>query len=102
MYIPMLPEPGAEDAEKVLEAERKLTKGERKNRHARELREARKKAREGLEHWHKLFRGEKGKPYHKVGEVKREEGWLEQLPKRELCEEAAKNRPIRKLPGQED
>lgn len=102
MYVPMLPEPGAEGAEKVLEAEKKLTKAERKNRQAQELRKARKQVRDGLEHWHKLFRGEKGKPYHKVGEVKREPGWLEKLPKRELCAEAAKNRPIRKLSGQED
>ncbi|KAF2715687.1 hypothetical protein K504DRAFT_457834 [Pleomassaria siparia CBS 279.74] len=74
-----------------------LSKAELKNRHAQELRVARKKVREGLEHWHMLFRGDKGKPYFKVGEVKREKGWLEKLPKRELCEQAKKGRPVRKV-----
>jgi predicted heme/steroid binding protein len=97
MYIPIDPEPGTPEADKVLEREKKLTKAERKNRHAKELREAKKKIKEGIEHWAKLFRGDKGKPYHKVGTVVREDGWLEKLPKRELCEAARKNRPVRKL-----
>ncbi|KAF2845932.1 cytochrome b5 [Plenodomus tracheiphilus IPT5] len=75
---------------------KQLTSAERKNRQAQELRAARKQVREGLENWHKLFRGDKGKPYFKVGEVRREEGWLERLPKRELCEQARKARPVRK------
>lgn len=74
----------------------KLSSAERKNRHARELREARRQVRDGLENWHRLFRGDKGKPYFKVGEVRREEGWLEKLPRRELCEQASKARPVRK------
>jgi len=74
----------------------KLSKAEIKNRHAQELRQARKNMKDGLEHWHKLFRGDKGKPYFKVGQVKREKDWLKGLPKRELCEQAKKARPVRK------
>jgi hypothetical protein len=73
-----------------------MTKQELKNMYARELRMARKSVKEGLEGWHKLFRGDKGKPYKKVGEVVREEGWLGKLPRRELCEQAVKQRPTRK------
>ncbi|KAF2744034.1 cytochrome b5 [Sporormia fimetaria CBS 119925] len=87
MYMPIDPPEGAK---------KELSSQERKNRHARELREARKKVTEGLEHWHKLFRGEKGKPYFRVGTVRREEGWLEKLPKRELCQAARDSRPVRK------
>jgi hypothetical protein len=102
MYMPI--DPPAEDASKegdAKEAPKKkekkpLTRAEMKNRHAQELRKARKSVKEGLEHWHTLFRGDKGKPYFKVGEVKREPGWLEKLPKRELCKEAEKSRPVRK------
>jgi predicted heme/steroid binding protein len=90
MYMPIDPPEGPTPGTK------KLTKGELKNRHAQELRKARKQVKDGLEHWHILFRGDKGKPYHKVGEVKREKGWLEKLPRRELCAEAQKQRPVRK------
>ncbi|KAF2735662.1 hypothetical protein EJ04DRAFT_542923 [Polyplosphaeria fusca] len=75
---------------------KELSKGELKNRHAQELRAARKQVKEGLEHWHEMFRGDKGKAYFKVGEVVREKGWLEKLPRRELCKEAEKGRPKRK------
>lgn len=107
MYIPV--DPPIESADKDsadAEADKKagsqdkrrkpLSKGELKNRRAQELRAAKKQVKEGLEHWHQLFRGDKGKPYFKVGEVKREPGWLEKLPKRTLCENAEKNRPVRK------
>jgi len=92
MYMPLDP-PGSKKPQ--------LSKAELKNRHAQELRQARKQAREGLEHWHKLFRGDKGKPYFKVGEVKREKGWLEKLPRRTLCDSAVKARPTRKAAGEE-
>lgn len=92
MYMPIDATPDHPD----YKPPKKLSKGEVKNRHAQELRKARKAVRDGLEHWHVLFRGDKGKPYFKVGEVKREEGWLAKLPKRELCEEAVKARPVRK------
>ncbi|KAF2026779.1 cytochrome b5 [Setomelanomma holmii] len=99
MYIPIDPEqkPDAtpEDIEKARNR-KSLTAGERKNRHAQELRQARKQVTDGLENWHKMFRGEKGKKYYRVGEVKREEGWMEKLPVRKLCEQAEKGRPIRK------
>lgn len=84
-----------EDVEKA-KSRKKLTSAERKNRHAQELRSARKQVVAGLENWHQLFRGDKGKAYRKVGEVKREEGWLEKTPKRELCKQAEKSRPVRK------
>lgn len=98
MFLPVDPET-KENAtpEEIEKAKHRkvLTSAERKNRHAQELRSARKQVKEGLESWHKLFRGDKGKKYFKVGEVKREEGWLEKLPKRELCAQAEKARPMR-------
>ncbi|KAH7128372.1 hypothetical protein B0J11DRAFT_603571 [Dendryphion nanum] len=97
MYMPKDPEPGTEEYKKLPV----LTSAERKNRQAQELRKARKQVREGLEHWHKMFRGDKGKKYFRVGEVKRERGWLEKLPRRELCAEGEKARPIRKPAGEE-
>ena len=99
MFMPIDPElkEGATDEDKEKAKSRKqLSKGERKNRHAQELRSARKQVKEGLESWHKLFRGDKGKPYRRVGEVKREAGWLEKVPKRKLCDQAEKGRPARK------
>lgn len=99
MYMPIDPEDKEDAAEDVLEKanlRKPLTSAQRKNRHAQELRQARKQMRDGLENWHMLFRGDKGKAYHKVGEVKREEGWLEKMPKRELCASAKKGRPVRK------
>ena len=103
MYMPVDPEHKVglkpEEREKEMEKARtrkKLTKGELKNRHAQELKSARKQVVAGLESWHKLFRGDKGKKYRRVGTVKREEGWLEKMPKRGLCENAEKGRPVRK------
>ncbi|KAF2657659.1 hypothetical protein K491DRAFT_690904 [Lophiostoma macrostomum CBS 122681] len=103
MYMPR--DPDATKPEEV-EAARKLaesgkatgqlSKSALKNRQAQELRKARRQVRDGLEHWHQLFRGDKQKPYFKVGEVVRETGWLEKLPRRELCEQAEKSRPVRK------
>jgi hypothetical protein len=99
MFMPVDPEEKAtatpEDKEKA--GQRKpLSSAERKNRHAQELKAARRQVRDGLEGWHQLFRGDKGKPYRRVGYVKREEGWLDKTPKRELCEQAEKGRPARK------
>lgn len=99
MFIPIDPEHKAdateEDKEKA-KTRRKLSSGEMKNRHAQELRTARRQMKEGLENWHMLFRGDKGKPYRKVGTVKREKGWMDKLPIRKLCEAAEKQRPVRK------
>jgi hypothetical protein len=72
-----------------------LTKAQLKVRRERVLRVARKQAYEVIEGWAKVFRGETGRPYFWVGTIKREEGWLEKLPKRELCELAAQGRPKR-------
>lgn len=74
---------------------RKRTKAEIKMARERERRLARKKVQDAIEGWAQLFRGEGGKPYFKVGEVKRDDGWLEKLPRRELCEKAQKQRPKR-------
>ncbi|MBE7182427.1 MAG: hypothetical protein INR71_14690, partial [Terriglobus roseus] len=72
-----------------------MTKAELKVRREREYRLARKQVRSTLEGWEQLFRGDKNKPYFKVGEIVREPGWLEKLPRRELCEDARKQRPKR-------
>jgi predicted heme/steroid binding protein len=58
-----------------------------------QLRMGRKKVRETIEGWEKMFRGEGGKDYFEVGKVVREEGWLEKLPRRKLCAQAEKGRP---------
>ncbi|KAI9709113.1 MAG: hypothetical protein M1820_003559 [Bogoriella megaspora] len=74
--------------------------GKRKkgSRTKKETEEAKQKVRDVIEGWGKMFRGEKGKKeYFEVGKVKREPGWLERLPKRELCERAAKVRPTREV-----
>lgn len=90
-YVPLdEPEPEGEG-----EGEKKLSKGEIKTRREREMRLARKKVNDTIEGWARMFRGEGGKPYFLVGEVRRGEGWLERLPRRELCEGAQKQRPKR-------
>ncbi|KAL6705580.1 hypothetical protein ACN47E_006527 [Coniothyrium glycines] len=99
MFLPIDPEEKEDATPDVIakaKARPQLTSAQRKNRHAQELRQARKQMRDGLENWHILFRGDKGKPYFKVGEVKREEGWINKLPKRDLCASAVKSRPVRK------
>ncbi|KAK4983272.1 hypothetical protein LTR50_007323 [Elasticomyces elasticus] len=78
------------------EGERRRKRAERKVRREREYRQARKKVAEAIEGWAGMFRGEGGKDYWWVGEVVREEGWLEKLPRRELCEMAKRQRPKRK------
>lgn len=87
MYIP-LDDP---------EGDAQLTKTELKIRREREKREARKRVKEGIEGWAKVFRGETGRPYFLVGKVKKDEGELG--PVRELCEAAKGSRPKR---GEED
>ncbi|KAI9782154.1 MAG: hypothetical protein M1816_001988 [Peltula sp. TS41687] len=66
-----------------------------KVRREQERRMARKKVRESVEHWEGFFA--KSKKYHKVGSVKREENWLDKLPRRELCEAARRKRPSREV-----
>ncbi|KAI9721804.1 MAG: hypothetical protein M1812_002139 [Candelaria pacifica] len=71
-----------------------LSKGELKKRKEQDRRIARKQLRESVGHWERFF-GDSSK-YHRVGRVRREEGWLEKIPRRELCEAARKARPKRK------
>jgi hypothetical protein len=61
-----------------------------------ELATALKRVDDGLAHWVKFFT--KSDKYHEVGRVVREDGWLEKLPRRELCRQAYKARPKRKIP----
>ena len=63
---------------------------------AEELVTAKEKAHNALKHWVDFFA--KSKKYSKVGYLKREEGWLEKLPERELCAPAQKGRSKRKIP----
>jgi len=73
-----------------------LTKAQEKVRHEREMRLAKKKVQDTIEGWSRMFKGEAGKDYFKVGEVVREEGWMEKLPVRDLCERAKNTRPKRR------
>ncbi|CAI6336537.1 unnamed protein product [Periconia digitata] len=84
------------EADVALEKFKKMSKADIKIRNERELRQAKKSMREGLEHWHVLFRGDKGKKYKQVGQVKRPKDWLKGVEKTELCEQAEKQRPVRK------
>jgi hypothetical protein len=85
MYIPA-PDP---------EADAKLTKTELKLRREKDLRKARKNVKKGIEGWSMVFKGETGRPYFEVGQIVHEEGWLEKLPIRPLCEQAESGRPTR-------
>jgi predicted heme/steroid binding protein len=76
--------------------EKPISKAQRKLRRERELRVARKQIEEGIAHWADVFRGDTGRPYFYVGDIKREKGWLEKLPRRELCAHAKEGRPKRK------
>ena len=62
-----------------------------------ELRKARKQMEQTLEGWGKMFRGDGGKDYFEIGEVVREGGWLERLPRRKLCAQAERGRPKPKV-----
>jgi predicted heme/steroid binding protein len=87
---------GAEDVYIPVETEamiKSMSKGGLKIKRERERRLAKKKVRDGIDNWAKVFRGETGRPYFYVGEITREEGWLEKLPKRTLCAAAEEGRP---------
>lgn len=73
--------------------------GEMKSIREREVRKAKRQVKDTIEGWQQLFRGDKGKDYFEVGEVQREDGWLEKLPKRELCALAEKGRPKQRKEG---
>ena len=86
---------GVEDMYIPVESEssKSLSKGQLKIKRERERRVAKKKVKNGIEGWEKVFRGETGRPYFWVGKIKREEGWLEKLPQRKLCKAAEDGRP---------
>ncbi|KAK7731814.1 hypothetical protein SLS53_008635 [Cytospora paraplurivora] len=78
------------------EVDSHFTKAELKTLREQEKRIAKKKTYDALKHWVDFFGN--SKKYSFVGYVKREEGWLEALPKKELCEQARKGRKPRKIP----
>jgi predicted heme/steroid binding protein len=84
---------GVEEMYIPVETSKSLSKGEMKIKRERQLRMARKKINGGIDGWAKVFRGETGRPYFWVGEIIREDGWLEKLPKRKLCKAAEDSRP---------
>lgn len=67
---------------------------------AKERAEARDKVHEALLHWVKFF--ENSPKYPKVGYVKKDKNWLDKEPRKKLCEQAAKGRKPRKIPGSEE
>jgi predicted heme/steroid binding protein len=84
MYMPI-----EDDAE----GDKALTKGQIKIRREKERRDAKKKVREGVEHWEKFFGN--SQKYFKVGTIKREPGWEENEPIRPLCKQAVEAKPKR-------
>ncbi|KAF1811488.1 cytochrome b5, partial [Eremomyces bilateralis CBS 781.70] len=96
MFMPIYPdeELSSDETSRQQDSASKASKTQVKLRRERDRRNANKQIRETIDHWAALFRGERGdKPYFEVGKVKREEGWLDALPKRALCESAKKSRP---------
>jgi predicted heme/steroid binding protein len=86
MYIP----------KEAPDAEAKLSKRELKLRRERERRAARKQVKDTIDGWAKVFRGETGRPYFWIGEIKREKDWLDNLPPPpKLCQAAEDSRPKR-------
>ncbi|KAF2431500.1 cytochrome b5, partial [Tothia fuscella] len=73
-----------------------LSKAQSKIRREADRRRARKRITEGIANWESVFKGETGRPYFYVGSIKREKGWLEKLPRRELCQAAKEARQTRK------
>ncbi|KAG5953341.1 hypothetical protein E4U53_005987 [Claviceps sorghi] len=60
---------------------------------AEEMARAKERAHAALKHWVDFFA--KSKKYTMVGRVKREEDWLEKLPRRKLCAQAQRGRSKR-------
>jgi hypothetical protein len=77
------------------EADAKLSKAELKIRRERERRAARKRVKETIEGWEKVFLGETGRPYFWVGQIKKEKDWMEKSTPPELCQAAEDSRPKR-------
>ena len=64
---------------------------------AEERREAEDKMHAALRHWVQFFA--KSPKYQRVGYLKLPEGWVENSPRRKLCEAAAQGRTKRKVPS---
>lgn len=88
---------GGEETKK----KKKKVSPELKARREQALRQARKQVQATIDGWGKMFRGETGKGYFEVGKVVREEGWLEKLPRREICAQAERGRPKGKGNGKD-
>ncbi|KAG6308166.1 hypothetical protein E4U45_002166 [Claviceps purpurea] len=58
-----------------------------------EMARAKERAHNALKHWVDFFAN--SSKYTKVGNVKREDGWLDKLPRRELCAQAQRGRSKR-------
>lgn len=84
----MTPYNAEADAKKYSPAELEL-------RSKLERRVALDEVKESLENWVQILDGSTGRPYFWAGTIKREPGWLEKLPRRELCESAKNARPPR-------
>ena len=100
MYIPLREDQSIGEERETIQQEpgrnpetEKEARKQEKIVREREGRQARKKVKSVIDGWAKTFRGDTGKPYFWVGRVEREEGWLEKLPLRSLCEAAKKSRP---------
>ncbi|KAI6911910.1 hypothetical protein KC318_g1655 [Hortaea werneckii] len=83
------------------EKKKKKISPELKSQREQALRQARKQVQATIDGWGKMFRGETGKGYFEVGKVVREEGWLEKLPRREICAQAERGRPKGKGNGKD-
>lgn len=75
------------------ETDAQWTTAEIKKMQAEELASAKKRVHDALKHWVDFFGN--SKKYTKVGYLKREAGWPENLPKRPLCAQARKGRKKR-------
>ncbi|KAI7549245.1 hypothetical protein KC331_g3917 [Hortaea werneckii] len=82
-------------------SKKKKVSPELKSQREQALRQARKQVQATIDGWGKMFRGETGKGYFEVGKVVREDGWLEKLPRREICAQAERGRPKGKGNGKD-
>jgi hypothetical protein len=85
----------------VPDFDQKDVTAEQKKIREQELRKARKKVKDTIDGWTKMFKGAGGKDYFEAGTVKREPGWLEKMPKRTLCAQAQKSRPKPQAAGKD-
>ncbi|KAI9823402.1 MAG: hypothetical protein M1826_007758 [Phylliscum demangeonii] len=81
MFLPV--EDDEEDDEGESAAQRKI-------RREQEVRAARKKVHDSVAHWERFFAH--NPKYFKIGTVRRDPGWLDAVPRRELCEAAKARR----------